>query len=72
MHNVLQMRRGHLENNSLSLSLDITNENIPHKTLLREVWYLELASLFNFLFLQVAWKNTSNNQFVKNFTTEVN
>lgn len=72
MYNVLQMRRGHLENNSLSLSLDITNENIPHKTLLREVWYLELASLFNFLFLQVAWKNTSNNQFVKNFTTEVN
>lgn len=72
MYNVLQMRRGHLENNSLSLSLDITNENIPHKTLLREVWYLELASLFNFLFLQVAWKNTSHNQFVKNFTTEVN
>lgn len=44
------MRKGHLEMNPISLSLDITNENIPHKALLKEVWHLEWFSYFIFFF----------------------
>lgn len=47
------MRRGHSEINPISVSLDLTNEDILHKTLLKEVW---MVSLLHFLFLQVAWK----------------
>lgn len=48
------MRRAHSEINPISLSLDITNKNIPHKTLLKEVWHLKWFPYF--IFLQVAWK----------------